>query len=157
MGTISWYHYLIILVLIIVVYYQFIPKKNKSSLLDQASAINDYFADALLVWIFKDNNDAKIAAITAGKVADSIQRASMINYAKGMGEDALKLRDKESKNIKKKYDEIVKILQQKDWTIDDILIAKKELEKNNHEMLVALNNSDGKYFRNKYSSLFENY
>jgi len=41
--------------------------------------------------------------------------------------------------------------------IDDIKIAKKELEKNNHEMLVALNKSDCKYFRNKYSSLFENY
>ena len=113
MGTISWYHYLIILVLIIVVYYQFIPKKNKSSLLDQASAINDYFADALLVWIFKDNNDAKIAAITAGKVADSIQRASMINYAKGMGEDALKLKDKESKNIKKNMMKLLKFFNKK--------------------------------------------
>ena len=50
---------------------------------------------------FKDNNVIKIVTITAGKVADNIQRALMINYAKGMDKDTLKLKNKDSKNIKK--------------------------------------------------------
>lgn len=55
----------------------------------------------VFIKLFKDNNVIKIVTITAGKVADNIQRALMINYAKGMDKDTLKLKNKDSKNIKK--------------------------------------------------------
>lgn len=50
----------------------------------QASGVNDYFCNAVKVWIFMIKEDAKIAAISAAKVAGEKQRESMIAYLSGI-------------------------------------------------------------------------
>jgi hypothetical protein len=129
--------------------------KHKPSeiLLKLADRINDYFANA--VTVFRDLRDsaARAAALTAAKVADTEQRASMVRYLRAIASDwkeATGVQDEGHDNLQALVDEI----QSRDWCIEDIQAQKALLGEVDMEYLQALDGSDATIFIHRYPHLF---
>ncbi len=127
----------------------------------QSKRINDYFCNAIRVYAFTGTTDAKIAAVTAAKVAAEAQRTSMLAYLRGMASDLKQMSENES-DLKSLVDQFVeaageleKEISVKDWTIGDIRVQKEELGKINAEYLNALNRGDPFVFARKFPDLFK--
>ena len=118
-----------------------------------ADAVNDYFCDACRVYCVRGDETAKLAAITAGKTAATVQRQSMIDFAKGMISD-FEAEDAEVDVLCERLNEIQFEISIKDWSIDDIVLSKKQLGLADRDMLKALERSDGNFFKREYSDLF---
>ena len=119
-------------------------------------AINQYFHGALWSYGFLRNENSKYAAITSGKVADTGQRYGLVMYSSAAAEIISESGRVEidPTNISSRFLEIVNILNEKDWDLDDISVAKSDLGARDKNMLAALNNFDGTYFRNLHPTLF---
>jgi hypothetical protein len=129
--------------------------KHKPSeiLLKLSDRINDYFANA--VTVFRDLRDpaARTAALTAAKVADTKQRASMVRYLRAIADDwkkATSIQDETYDNLQALADEI----QSRDWCIEDIQVQKALLRQVDMEYLQALDGSDPTIFIHRYPDLF---
>jgi len=148
---------LIVLIAIIVVLIVLFLARMKS----QSKRINDYFCNAIRVYAFTSNPDAKIAAVTAAKVAAGVQRNSMLGYLRGMASDLKQMSESES-DLKELTDQFVDVaaelekeISAKDWTIRDIRAQKEELGNINAEYLNALNRCDPFVFARKFPDLFK--
>lgn len=122
----------------------------------QASGINDYFCNAVKVWIFMIKEDAKIAAIAAAKVAAEKQRESMLNYLSGMASDLD--RDFPDDPIMRRHSRRLLSLKEeiaaKNWTTMDAAEEKDRLSKINPDYLKALNKADANIFVRQYPDFF---
>lgn len=129
-------------------------------MLNHAKRINDYFANAVKVYVFLDKKDARIAALAAGKVAASVQRSSMIDYLEGLASDLgtqlpeLLKKMPETEMVINRIKDLKEHIEEKDWTIKDIIDEKQRLQKVNPEYLNALEKADSDIFVHKYSDLF---
>ena len=94
---------------------------------------------------------AGVAALTAAKVAASVQRDSMVDYAVGIASD---LRD-ENPNASANLLTLCEAIREKDWAMRDITAAKSELHALNKDMATALDKSDGQYFRRVFPDFFK--
>lgn len=119
----------------------------------QAEAINDYFTDGAKLYAFLSNEDAGVAALTAAKVAATIQRESMIDYCNGFASDLEEMAPQVSQKLRALASEC----SQKDWSMSDVVEAKNELAKINPDMLKALNTADGQYFRRTFPDFFRDW
>lgn len=126
---------------------------SKKKFLDQADAINIYFADAAMLFAIENNREAEIAALTAAKVAASIQRKGMVNY---LVLSSSTLED-HNKRASDRLLGLVTAIEQKDWSIRDIISAKQDLYSVNSIMGKALDEADGTFFQNNYESFFRKY
>ena len=127
----------------------------------RGNKINDYFRNAVRVYALTGEEDARLAILTAAKVAEKKQRQSMAKYLQSISTDLGKMSDKESevkpfieKFIKSSM-ELVEEISSKEWTASDIDLQKEELDKTNAEYLVALDNADPKIFIKKHPQLFK--
>jgi hypothetical protein len=123
----------------------------------QALGVNDYFCNAVKVWIFMMKEDAKIAAIAAAKVAAEKQRESMLNYLSGMASDL----EREFPNdpVMRRHSErllsLKKEIAAKNWTTKDAAEEKDRLFEINQDYLKALNKADAKIFVRQYPDFFK--
>lgn len=126
----------------------FLKKLNQ-----QSEAINHYFADAAKVYAFLCDADAGVAALTAAKVAASVQRQSMVDYCTGFASDI----DAMAPDASKRLVALAAAIEEKDWSMMDVTRAKTELHKTNKEMATALDRADDRYFREAYAEFFKDF
>ncbi|NHZ84854.1 MAG: hypothetical protein GWP19_03120 [Planctomycetia bacterium] len=123
----------------------------------QTSGVNDYFCNAVKVWIFMIKEDAKIAAIAAAKVANEKQRRSMLIYLSGMALDLG--RDFPNDPVMKRHSgrllSLKKEIAAHNWTIMDATKEKDKLAEINSDYLKALNKADAKIFVRQYPDFFK--
>jgi hypothetical protein len=124
--------------------------------------LNAYFCNAVRLYALTDDEDARIAIVTAAMVAAKSQRGSMVKYLQSMASGIKNLSEKDS-NIKNHTDkfvesafELAEEISSKEWTIGDINKQKEELGNINSEYLVALDNkTDPTIFAKKHPQLFK--
>jgi hypothetical protein len=119
-----------------------------------SSDINDYFVNAVRVYILLDKEDAKIAALAAAKVAGAKQRESMVNYLIGMESDvAREFPDHSAMTTKLFF--LKERICAANWNMRDIVEEKNRLADYNPAYLKALNKADANIFVRKYPDLFK--
>lgn len=128
---------------------------KKIDYLAQADRINDYFANAVRVYAHTGEEASRVAILAAGKVAASVQRATMINFLKSFAKDFSAMGGVKEQATAKKLLVVAKELEEKDWTIDDIIQEKRRLKGLNNDYVNALNTADPSVFSRHYPSLFE--
>jgi hypothetical protein len=117
-------------------------------LMKQGGKVGIYFTNAVRVWTVYGNSDARLAALTAAKVANKTMRSKMKSYLGLVGMSDL---------FYGEDDEIAKLsreISEKDWNTQDAMKAKNELESVNPEYASALDRSDPSIFEKKYPELF---
>jgi len=126
-----------------------------------AKRINAYFCRAVRLYALTDEEDARIAIVTAAKVAAKTQRGSMVKYLQSMASDIKNMSQNDSK-LKPHTDkfvessiELAEEISSREWTISDIIKQKEELGNINSEYLVALDNTDPTIFAKKHPQLFK--
>lgn len=122
-----------------------------SKLFRKAGDINDYFADA--VWVFQRTDDpiARLAALTAAKVAAGMQRASMIQYLRATAEVE---RQSGNGEVGQRADQLADEIALHDWGLADIIEAKRALWGVDTQYGQALDKFDSGIFRRRFPDLF---
>jgi hypothetical protein len=123
--------------------------------------INAYFCTAVRVYALTDEEDARIAILTAAKAAAKKERGSMVKYLQSMASDIKNMSEIDSK-VKPHTDkfaessiELAEAISSGEWTISDINKQKEELGNINSEYLVALDKADPSIFSKKHPQLFK--
>ena len=123
--------------------------------------INAYFCTAVRVYALTDEEDVRIAILTAAKAAAKKQRESMVKYLQKMASDIKNMTEIDSK-VKPHTDkfaessiELAKEISSMEWTPSDINQQKEELGNINSEYLVALDKADPTIFAKKHPQLFK--
>ena len=123
--------------------------------------INAYFCTAVRVYALTDEEDARVAILTAAKVSAKRQRGSMVKYLQSMASDIKNMSEIDSK-VKPHTDkfvessiELAEAISSREWTISDINKQKEELGNINSEYLVALDKADPTIFAKKHPQLFK--
>jgi len=127
----------------------------------KAKRINDYFSNAVRVYALTEEEDARIAILTAAKVAAKKQRYSMVKYLQSMAADMEKV-SIEKAEVKSHVDkfiqsstDLVEEISSREWSISDINNQKKELENKNPQYFIALEKADPTIFAQKHPELFK--
>ena len=123
--------------------------------------INAYFCTAVRVYALTDEEDARVAILTAAKVSAKTLRGSMVKYLQSMASDIKNMSEIDSK-VKPHTDkfaessiELAEAISSEEWTISDINKQKEELGNINSEYLVALDKADPSIFSKKHPQLFK--
>ena len=123
--------------------------------------INAYFCNAVRLYALTNEEDARIAIVTAAKVATKKQRESMVKYLQTMASDIKNMTEIDPK-VKPHTDkfaessiELAKEISSREWTPGDINKQKEELGKINSEYLVAFDEADPTIFSKKHPQLFK--
>jgi hypothetical protein len=123
--------------------------------------MNAYFCTAVRVYALTDEEDVRIAILTAAKAAAKKQRVSMVKYLQKMASDIKNMTEIDSK-VKPHTDkfaessiELAEAISSGEWTISDINKQKEELGNINSEYLVALDKADPSIFSKKHPQLFK--
>lgn len=122
--------------------------------------MNDFFANAVRVYYFLGNEEAKLAALTAAKVAAGTQRKSMLDYLEGLSidfENYGKSQNElgEAEVFIKRLSKLKYEIAAKDWTTSDIVSSKQILGQQNGNYLRALEKADPNVFVEIYPDLFK--
>lgn len=122
--------------------------------------INDYFANAIRVYGILGEEDAKVAALAAAKVAAGKQRDSMLAYLAGLASDFGQI-SPENNELRSQWklaigrlSELKKEIGARDWTTSDMIQEKQRLQNLNPEYLKALERADPNVFTRKYPRIF---
>jgi hypothetical protein len=123
--------------------------------------INAYFCTAVRLYALTNEEDARIAIITAAKASAKKQRDSMVKYLQSMASDIKNMSEIDSK-VKPHTDkfvessiELAEEISSREWTKSDIIKQKEELGNINSEYLVALDKADPTIFAKKHPQLFK--
>ena len=123
--------------------------------------MNAYFCTAVRVYALTDEEDVRIAILTAAKAAAKKQRESMVKYLQKMASDIKNMTEIDSK-VKPHTDkfaessiELAKEILSTEWTPSDINKQKEELGNINSEYLDALEKADPTIFSKKHPQLFK--
>jgi len=126
-----------------------------------AKRINAYFCNAVRLYALTEEEDARIAILTAAKVATKTQRGAMVKYLQSMAsgiknkiENDSELKPHTEKLVESSIELAEKISSQ-EWTSGDIIKQKEELDTINSEYLVALDKADPTIFAKKHPQLFK--
>ena len=123
--------------------------------------MNAYFCNAVRVYALTDEEDVRIAILTAAKAAAKKQRESMVKYLQKMASDIKNMTEIDAK-VKPHTDkfaessiELAKEISSMEWTPSDINKQKEELGNINSEYLDALEKADPAIFSKKHPQLFK--
>jgi len=131
--------------------------------------LNEYFCNAVRVFIWKGEEDARLAALSAAMTADNVQRTSQLNYLDGIQSDLLaftqafnKFDDKNTEvdftaDMLRVHSRLALLQQQiasKNFSIDTLKNSRIELDTANKEYSIALKKGDPTVFVKKYPDLF---
>lgn len=116
-----------------------------------AERINDYFADAVLVYVQNHDPIVRMAALAAAKVAAGVTRTSMVNYLRVMAAREDIGDDDACYRLNQLADEI----SLRDWTVQDARYEKNALSKLEPEYRLALDKFDSTVFRRRFPQFFD--
>lgn len=119
-----------------------------------AGKINDYFCDATWLFIKTDYSAARLAALTAGAVAQADQREGLLGYLGDVAND-WRMRTTELTSVPDRLESLATDIAGSDWTIEDIAELKGQLKSIEPEFFYCLIASDPSVFRARYPKLFE--
>ncbi len=127
----------------------------RKRMLSHADRVNDYFMYALIAYTRFNDEDAKVAAIAAGKVAGRKQRNSMVVGLRAYASELAKTVSEhpELEPVMHKVSEIATEMSAKDWAVRDAAHEKQRLHERNPKYLKALNKADPNVFVRKYGDL----
>ncbi len=127
-----------------------------NKLKDHSERINEYFANAVFVYLFKAEYEARLAALTAAKVAASIQRKSMLNYLSALIYDISNSElDKELIDMaKERLLSLKHDIEVKEWTLKDVIEAKHKLSFIHDDYAKALDKANPNIFIKYHPDLF---
>ena len=128
----------------------------KRLLFRHSKSIQNYFADAVRVYVLCGEEGARCAAIAAAKGAGKKQRQSMIESLSKM-ESNLTRNSRERHNHKGLADRILSLrdaVERLNGRADDFQEEKEKLAQMNEEYLACFNRADPSIFKRKYPHLF---
>jgi hypothetical protein len=121
-----------------------------------SKGVTDYFSDAVRIYAFKAEEDARWAAVVAAKVAGKKQRKFMIDHLAQMASNVLK--NYPNKPARKTLaDRIVSLreeIESSNGNPRDAREAEERLSKLNEEYVYSLRHGDSSVFRQKYPKCF---
>jgi len=125
----------------------------KNLLFRHSKGVMDYFSDAVRIYAFKGEEDARWAAVVAAKVAGKKQRKFMIGHLAQMTSNVLK--NYPSRPARKTLaDRIVSLREQIESSNGNPRKAEDKLLKLNEEYLYSLRHGDSAIFRRKHPQCF---
>jgi len=128
----------------------------KNLLFRHSKGVMDYFSDAVRIYAFKAEEDARWAAVVAAKVAGKKQRKSMIGELSHMMSNVLK--NYPNKPARKTLADRLLSLQEQiesgNGNSGDAREDEEKLLKLNEEYLYSLRHGDSSIFRRKYPQCF---
>jgi len=118
---------------------------------DKSANINEYFADAVMVWLHTGSEAAKTAAFAAAVTAALGQRQSMTEYLRQTAQSIKgAAQDDQTQSIADTVIGFAALIDSKDWSIGDAIKAKREAATHDPKAVSALNKSDADYFKRKH-------
>jgi len=128
----------------------------KNLLFRYSKRINDYFADAVRVYVLKGEEDARCAALVSAKVAGEKQRKLMIKDLSNMASNVMQ--NFPNKLTRKSLSDRLLSLKQdielKNWDLKDVKREKENISTPMTEYLSCMDQPDPSIFRRKYPELF---
>ena len=128
----------------------------KDFLFRHSKGVTEYFSDAVRIYAFKGEEDARWAAIVAAKVAGKKQKKFMIGQLAQMASNVLK--NYPNKPARKTLSDRILSLQEeiksRNGNSRDAREAEEKLLRLNGEYLSGLRNSDSSIFRRKHPKIF---
>lgn len=115
--------------------------------------INDYFCDAVWLFIKTDTPAARLAALTAGAIAQDDQRKSLIGYISDVAGD-WRSRSPSTKSVADKLDALAAEISGTEWTLQDTIDLKSQLRSIEPEFFFCLAAPDPTVFRSRYPEIF---
>ncbi len=115
-----------------------------------------YFANAARVYVLKGEEDARCAALAAGKIAAKRQREKMVNLLAQMNSNVLsRYPDKGARNLlSQRISSLIADMESRDWDPLEAHEEKDKLSKINAEYLAGLDQDDPDIFLKKFPRLF---
>ena len=124
--------------------------------------ITEYFKNAVRIYLYLIEPDARLAALAAAKVATKPQREEFITHLKQQlttfellaakpGADEVPIIN----DIINRLEGLAQEIMPKNWTVQDIRETKKELGEISPQYLNALERSDPQVFMKQYPTLFQ--
>ena len=128
----------------------------KNLLFRYSKRINDYFADAVRVYVLKGEEDARCAALVSAKVAGEKQRKLMIENLSNMASNVMQNFPNKltRKSLSDRLLSLKQDIESKNWDLKDVRGEKGEISKPISEYLSCLDQPDPSIFRRKYPELF---
>jgi hypothetical protein len=128
----------------------------KNFLFRHSKEVTEFFTDAVRIYAFKGEEDARWAAVAAAKVAGKRQRKFMIGQLAQMASNVLK--NYPNKAARKTLSDRILSLQEeiepRNGNPGDAREAEENLLKLNEEYLSSLRKADSSIFRRKYPKIF---
>ena len=119
-----------------------------------ADSLNQFFLDAVHVFLITDEPAIRASILAVGKVAASLQRATMQEYLTGQIGSLWGENPEYWKEVIENIMEIKEELGAREWTFEDIDEEKKRLRELDEELATALDEADASIFRRRYPDLF---
>jgi hypothetical protein len=128
----------------------------KDFLFRHSKGVTEYFSDAVRIYAFKGEEDARWAAIAAAKVAGKKQKKIMIGQLAQMASNVLKNYPNKParKTLSARILSLQEEIQSRNGNSKDAREAEEKLLNLNEEYLSGLRNSDSSIFRRKHPKIF---
>ena len=121
-----------------------------------SKGVMDYFSDAVRIYAFKTEEDARWAAVVAAKVAGKKQRKFMIDHLAQMTSNVLKNYPNKParKTLAERIASLREEIESRNGNPRDAREAEEKLLKLNEEYLYSLRHGDSSIFRRKHPQCF---
>jgi len=115
--------------------------------------VNDYYTKALGVWVLRSDASARLAALTAAKVAAPMQRASMVAFLDVCRSVLVQQLGAADDEVRVLFMAFAQDVQAKDWNLADVAEAKRQLAAQEQEYARSLDVADSGVFERRYPEL----
>jgi hypothetical protein len=128
----------------------------KNFLFRHSQGVTDYFSDAVRIYAFKGEEDARWAAVVAAKMAGKKQRKSMIGKLTQMASNVLKNYPNKParKVLVDRISSLHEDIESRNRNPRYAAEAEKKLSELNGEYLCCLSQGDSTIFRRKHPKCF---
>ena len=115
-----------------------------------------YFSNAARVYVLKEEEDARCAALAAAKIAGKRQRKTMLNLLSQMNANVLsRYPDKSARDLlSRRILSLIDDIESRDWDPADAHEEKDKLSRINAEYRACLDKVDPSIFMKKFPKLF---
>jgi len=128
----------------------------KTLLFGQSKRMVQYFSNAARVYVLKEEEDARCAALAAAKIAGKRQRKTMLNLLSQMNANVLsRYPDKSARDLlSRRILSLIDDIESRDWDPADAHEEKDKLSRINAEYRACLDKVDPSIFMKKFPKLF---
>ena len=128
----------------------------KTLLFGQSKRMVQYFSNAARVYVLKEEEDARCAALAAAKIAGKRQRKTMLNLLSQMNTNVLsRYPDKSARDLlSRRILSLINDIESRDWEPADAHEEKDKLSRINAEYRACLDKVDPSIFMKKFPKLF---